>query len=503
MEEKILHVDDVLDKSERLKMAFVKVGNNSLSFDFSKMVTKTNSKFTRDQIVNALENANKELLIQISRYYYVKSGLYRQMIHRFAGIHFYRWNAIPKLNGKKTNLKTAHGKVGTYATNANIEDTCLNIAIKSLIEGTAYTFENVISEDTIVTQFLPSDYCRTESFDTYGNKVVQMNMRYFDNYTSEEMDLIFKTLDKDFKRAYQSYKSGKRITGEQSADWQPLSTDLARATSFSIDDLPYFCAIFPDLYDYEEYKAMNKTSSKIDLAKVFVQKLPVDKNTNELIFDEELIDTLHDNITRVARESGAGALTTPCDVESLSVGDKTDKKMDYVATGLTGVYNESSMPEVVFNSSSKNSGASGVTSSNRMTEGIFAILLGQFEKWYNKRFDIISGGKLKWNTKFLDVTRLNEKDKTTIYKDQFVSGGSAISYFSSLGINQFELDNTLEYEDFMGIKDKLRPPLTSYTATSEDTQGGRSKKDDGEISDTTERQRNDGSNTDNRNSNEG
>ncbi|MEG2546352.1 MAG: hypothetical protein RSA51_07315 [Niameybacter sp.] len=501
MAEEMLHIEDVRSKdmSEVLRTAFAKVGNKQVTFDFNKVLKTTNGKFTREQIVSALENNSLEQLIQISRYYYIKSGLYKQMLHRFAGIHFYRWKTTPKLNGKRTNLKTAHTKVATYATNAKIEDTCLEIALKCLIDGTAYTYENVMSDDQVSTQFLPSEYCRTREYDVYGNKVVQMNMEYFDKYDNVERDTLFKALPSEFKKAYNTYKSGDK--GAKDPKWQTLSPEFARATSFSIDDSPYFASIFPDLYDYEEYKQMNKTASRIDLVKVFVQKVPIDKATNELIFDDELIDTLHNNISNVAKNSGAGALTTPCEVEALSIGNKEEKKMDYVATGLTGVYNESSMPEVVFNSSSKNSGSSGINSSNRMTEGIFSIILGQFARWYSKRFDLVAGGKLKWNVEFLDVTRLNEKDKTTIAKDQFVAGGSAIYYFSSIGVNQFELDNALEYEDFLGIKDKLRPPLTSYTATSDDV-GGAPEKSDNEVSDEQVKQRNNGTG-ENRTSSEG
>ena len=126
-----------------------------------------------------------------------------------------------------------------------------------------------------------------------------------------------------------------------------------------------------------------------------------------------------------------------------------------------------------------------------MTEGIFDIVLAQYKNWYFKKLGEVSTGKVLFDIDFLPITCFNEKDKTAIYKDQFTLGGSALYYFASIGINQFEIASLLSYEKELGIKDMLEPPQSSYTTSGKDGAGKPPKEDD-EKADSTLTQQNNG-----------
>ncbi len=487
------------DKFEMIHKAFANTGKNIATIDFNKL-QNTVSSYTKEQLQSALQSkseANTKILIEASNYFYTYSGEYRQLIHRFAGIHKYRNVIYPRFQfDKKANVQKIHDKVGEYILNSRVEETCLNIAIKALLDGTSYTYE-IVKDNNYTQQFLPSDYCRTRTFDEYGNKVVEFNFRYFDEKYSDnnQKELVFKQLPSEFKTLYNAYKAGKNNIGDtKNHNWQQLDTNMARATTFSLDGTPYFCAIFPDLLDYVNYKMLNKLSSELDLFTILIQKAEFDQKTGEMLVDDATMDVLSNTLAQIAKTGGCGAFTTPFSVEALKMRDKNETKQDYVQMGLTGVYNSASLPEIAFNSSSKNGGTVGLKSSNEMTEGIFDTILGQFKNWYFKKLNEVSTGKVVFDIDFLPITCFNEKDKITIYKEQFTFGGSMFYYFASMGINQFEIASLLSYENGLKVKDLLIVPQSSYTQTGDINKGqaGKPNKDDGDVTDTTLTQRDNG-----------
>ena len=500
MEQKTVYDEiQIPSKFEMINKAFSKTDKNIATVDFAK-INDTSSVYTKEQLLSALSQKseqNTKILIQASNFFYTYSGEYRQLLHRFAGIQKYRNVIYPRFQfDKKANVKKIHDKVGQYVLNSRIEETCLNITLKSLTDGTAYTFEEIKDGDKTVQQFLPSDYCRTRTFDSFGNKIVEFNFKYFDEKYSDKVkkELIFKQLPKEFKKLYDDYKAGKNNIGETTIHyWQQLDPDCARATTFSLDGTPYFCAIFPDLLDYVSYKSLNKLSSELDLFTILVQKAEFDKEGN-LMVDDDTMDKLSSTLAKVAKSGGCGAFTTPFTVEALKMTDRNVQKTDYVQNGLTGVYNSASLPEISFNSSSKNGGTAGLNASNNMTEGIFDIVLAQYKNWYFKKLGEYAAGKVIFDIDFLPITCFNEKEKVAIYKDQLtLVGGSVFYYFASIGINQFEIASLLSYENDLGIKDMLKAPESTYTKTSKEG-AGTPPKDDKDKADSTITQQNNGVN---------
>ena len=494
-DEEVKYIDQVKEmeipeKFEMIKKAFAKTSKNSsgavATIDYTSM-KDTSTTYTRDALLQALSSTdetgnNTKTLVQASRWLYKRSGEYRQLIHRFAGIHKYRYVVMPKL-AIDGDITDAYNAIGDYCINADIENTCLNIAIKVLVDGCAYTYETVLSDGKVVTQFLPADYCRTVGFDAFGNAVVQMNFKFFDEKFSDatQRDLVLKSMPKEFTTCYNNCTNRKSNVGDdKNYQWQQLDPKFARATYLSLDKTPFFSAVLVELIDYMQFKEMNKLSSELDLFTILVQKAEFDKEGN-LLVDDEVMDSLSNTLSKIAKTGGCGSFTTPFNVEALRVKQPNQKDLDYVEKGLTGVYNAVSLPEVIMNSSAKNSGSSGISTSNQMTGGMFESLLAQFRRWYVSRFAEVSPSVI-FDIKFLPVTVMNEKDMVSMYKEQFSLGGSTFFYMASLGISQFNLNNVLSLEEALGIKDMLKAPQSTYTTTGSESESGRPEKEPSERS---------------------
>ena len=495
-DEEVKYIDQVKEmeipeKFEMIKKAFAKTSKNSsgavATIDYTSM-KDTSSTYTRDALLQALSSTdetgnNTKTLVQASRWLYKRSGEYRQLIHRFAGIHKYRYVVMPKL-AIDGDITDAYNTIGDYCINADIENTCLNIAIKVLVDGCAYTYETVLSDGKVVTQFLPADYCRTVGFDAFGNAVVQMNFKYFDEKFSDatQRDLVLKSMPKEFTTCYNNCTNRRSNVGDdKNYQWQQLDPKFARATYLSLDKTPFFSAILPELIDYMSYKEMQKLSSELDLFTLLVQKAEFNKD-GELLVDETTMDVLASTLSKIAKSAGAGSMTTPFSIEALRLkNNNNDRAIDLTSVGLTNLYNSASLPEVIMNSNGKNSGASGITTSNQMTAGVFTPMLKQFRCWYLSRFIEISPSVI-FDISFLQQTQMNEKEVSDRYKEAFSLGGSAFYYMSSIGINQFLFKNTLELEDSLGIKEMLIPPQSTYTTTGEESKSGRPEQEPSERS---------------------
>ena len=477
------HIDElepnIPDKFKMIKKAFAKVKTDSSGSVFSIDPTRikdTSNTFTRDDLLQALSTTdetggNTKTLVQASRWLYKRSGEYRQLIHRFAGTCLYRYVVTPKMVIEGDIVET-YRQVGDYCTNANIESTCLDITIKALVDGTAYTYETVESDGTVITQFLPADYCRTRTFDMYGNRIVEMNFKYFDdNFTdTAQKELILSQLPEEFTTCYNNCTNQKSNIGDdKNYQWQALDSTCARATTFSLDGTPFFSAVLPELINYMEYKEMDKLSKELDLFTILIQKTEFDDN-GDLLVDDDTMDTLISTLSKIAKAGGAGSFTTPFEVNALRVKEASEKTDTYVEDGLSSIYNSASLPELSFNSSSKNGGSAGINSSNNMSRGVFNTILSQFRNWYRMRFATLYSGVL-FDIDFLNVTVFNEKDISTLYKDALSLGGSVFYYMSSIGINQWKFERSLDLEDALGIKSRLVPPQTSYTTSSNGDSG--------------------------------
>ncbi len=484
------------DKMNMIQMAFAKASGKVGTIDFNKM-KDTSSSFTKQQLVRALSSKDEsdvKTLVQASNYFYRRSGEYRQLLHRFAGIHKFRSVVFPyMINDMEIDMDKNTETVANYIISSDVSASCQDIMLKALLDGTAYTYENEV-DGKVCTQFLPSDYCRTRMFDNYGNRLVELNFKYFEEQYSqqEDRDMIFKNLPKEFKKLYNSYKSGKSNIGDtRNPQWQMLSSDYARATTLTLDGSPYFCAIMPDLVDYEEYKAINKLSSTLDLFKVLVQKTEFDKEGN-LVVDDDTMDNLHDALVKVASSGGCGALTTPFDVKALSLKDNNEQKQDYIQTGLTGIYNSASLPEISFNSNSKNGGTAGLKSSNQMLDGVFSLVISQFKRWYSKKINALSSNKVMYNIHFLNITCFNEGEQVGYFKEQALAGGGSLDlYYASLGIGQFDYQSILKFEKARDVRSLLSTSVYT-TASSDDNTGGGVEKEVEDKSDITNRQEDNG-----------
>mgnify|MGYP000855197988 CR=1 FL=1 len=442
---------------------YAKVNGNVLAVDFDALVT-TNTKYSQTEIENALKNRDTKKLIEMSNYFYLTSGEYRRLIHSMANIHTFRYIYAPLITTKKTTkVEKAYEDVTNYLMNYNVEESNTYITFSCILNGVFYGYERIF-DDITVLQELPSQYCRSQ-FDENGLHAIEFDFRYFDSIrNSQERLLMFERLPDEFLTLYNQYKAGTPSETSQYNYWRQLDINFTRCHYLTPDKTPLFANTFSEIVNLAEYKQIDKTRSKLEIYKILVQKIPLDKNTNEPVIVDEEAQRLHTNAKNMlGSDQLVDVLTTPAEVVSVDIASKGEKQRDIMAGAKENMFSSFGTSQLLFNSGTT---SIGLTESIKNDESLITSLIAQYEKHYNTRLRALS--KIKFFLKDLGITIYNQKEKINIFKESATLGGAKLPYLvASSNLRQFEVISLITYENDSGLLDLLIPLQSSYNPTGE------------------------------------
>lgn len=472
---------------------FKQLGDDSVFTINLDSLLQKNYSIEKEDISKALDNNDVSTLRHMSEYFYSYSGIYKHLIHKVASIHYYRNILVPQFYVSKNEKfnKKVDKDVMSYYEKCNVENTCYNIVLLSVLYGSCSTYETITGDGRVVQQILPAEYCRSKSKDEFDNNIVEFNFQFFDtiiNTLNEEESMnLWDTLPEEFENLYENYRNGiSNCNDSRSPQWQMLDPKLSRCTMSTVNGSPLFANMFSDILDYEDYKTIDITKAKQKIFKLVAQTYPLD-DEGEPKCDDGIIIDAHKNLKNVV-DGVAGSLTTPFKLESVSLDDKsTSQEIKYAEQSVSNLYNSSGTQQSVMGSLD-GSGANAIAASNTLLASTIKYIVCQLENWYNKKVNEVSNGNVVYKFKILDIHVFNEKDAINNYKQQLDSSGSVLAYASAIGIGQNTYQSLIHYENILGIKEVMKPILNSNQTSSKDISNN--KKDDSEKSDETIRTEN-------------
>lgn len=477
-----------MEETKQRTVIFKQLGTDGIcTVDLDSLVQK-NYSFDKEQIINALNKGDTSTLREMSAYFYTYSGVYRQIVHKIASIHYYRSIVTPEFYLSKNDKfnEKIDKEVMKYYRSCKVDNTCYNIGLEAILYGSCCTYETVTPNGNVIQQVLPAEYCRTRSKDEFDNNIVEFNFRYFDNVINQmnqqEQKVFWKSLPKEFENLYKNYKANKsNCNDSRNPHYQRLDSNYARCTMSSLDGCPLFANMFPDILDYEDYKTIDSDRAKQKLFKLIVQKFNLDDSGEPVCGDEQIL-SMHRNLNN-AVDGVANGLTTPFEVTSVSLDDKAaTNDIRYAEQSIDNLYNSGGIQQAIMGSL-KGANQTSIKSSNTLLSSSVKHMIYQYENWYTKKLNEISKGKVIYSFKMLDIHVFNESDVMNGYKQQLDLGGSLILYTSAVGINQTMYQSLLRYENEIGIKDMMKPLINSNQASASDINEGSNKKDDKDKTD--------------------
>lgn len=435
-------------------------------------------KYTKEQLLGFLENDNEEKLREASHYFFSISGHYRRLIQYYSNILTFDHLIVPRIKDKtlfaNTRFENDFQKVLGYSDDSYIEETCRFITLVTLMDGAFYGYERQLG-DIISIQQLPPKYCRSK-YKINGVYAIEFNLKFFEIYKDTELKLkLFEMFPEEFLKLYLEYKDGK------TKEWVQLDPKFARCHKLQDIARPMLADIFPELINLKEYMEMDKSQSKMDLYKLIVQKLPIDKETGEPTITLEEGKELHKNAKKMITQEGIDVLTTPLEVDSVNLQEKGSTLRDNIERANNNVYNAAGTSKIIFNSGS-DGGSIGLSNSIITDESLMFPLLDQFKRWYDNKFKNMVKSKVYWFEILLPkITIFNRKEMFDLFKEAATLGYSKLMPLVAMGIKQTTFMNMLDYEnDYLKLEERMKPLQSSHTQSGD---GGRPEKNVKSLSD--------------------
>lgn len=211
--------------------------------------TPTFSRYSKDEITTYLSNpyTYEEQLRDAVTYIYGASPHFRRLIQYFAGLTDLAYVVSPyKIDPKKANTKTInrnYRQTLNVLSSMSIKTQFPKILTVCLREDTFYGTMHV-SNDNIIIQQLPSDYCSISSIE--GNVPnVTFNFSYFDSRSA-----LLDYYPAEFSKKYKQYQNNRTIR------WIELDSPTSFAIKCNNDILDYaippFAGILREVYELED-----------------------------------------------------------------------------------------------------------------------------------------------------------------------------------------------------------------------------------------------------------
>lgn len=343
-----------------------------------------------------------------------------------------------------------------------------------------------VTNDSIIFQQLPSDYCKIASIE---NNVfnVYFNFAYFD-----ARPYMLDFFPAEFKLKYeQLYKKDTR------SRWIELSAPYSFAIKCNNDTpdyaMPPFAGILREVYELEDYKALKLTKTALENYAMVAMRLPMDEDGNWQLDYNKAVD-FWQNLDAVLPEE-VGSILTPMALEKINFEKSNTGDTDTVSDAEQNLYSAAGVSSLLFNNAraSANALLLSIKADQALTFGIVKSL----EDAVNRIIQYQNYGK-NFKVTFLNVSEFNRKEVGDSYLKAASYGLPTISlYAASQGLGQAELDTMSFLEGrVLGLVDMFRPLVSSSQQSAEvvaERQAGRPTKEIGDLTDSGEQTREDSS----------
>ena len=483
------------------------IASESLQTYYAKEIKRVGERKTPEEIEDIIIKGSEPELRVLSRSYWDFSGLYKRLITYFANMLTYDVLIVPKVAGGKTADKNKVLKSLTDASyfvdNLNIEKEFSRIMCTLLTDGVYYGFFKECTNGKFIFQDLDPDYCRTRYKSMNDLPVLEFDLSYFVNLKGREATTNVDELalyPKAVRSAYNKYfnevtyrgKDGKSYVRNKqdiiNGRWMIIPDNLGVVFYYK-DTKPLFASTIKAIEDLNDYKGIEKSLDKQELQKIFLQKIPIDEKTGELLFTVDEAFEIHKAVVKMLRNNpNVDVLTTFADAQMLDLKDSSQANRDNLEKMERSVYNEAGVSKNLFASD----GTTALDYSQKVDMALALDISKMFSTFLsyhvNKKF---ADKKVFLEVTILPITHYNREEMFDLYLKGAQYGYSKILAGVASGIKQSNLLNLITLEnDYLDLATRMVPLQSSHTTsgkeeTTKSDKGGAPTKEGMEKSDKT------------------
>lgn len=462
--------------------------------------------FTKEEIDSVLRNpiGNHETAIRLSEFVYGKNGIVSNSIDYMTAL--LTLDKIVTCKSKtqkaKVNKDLMKSTLDTIDDKAFIRDALFT----EMLDGIAFyyfeTTEKSVDRKKFMTDYdveniveindfglnasiitLPWQYTKIVGKKN-GRFVLAFNLRYFDDFTGEDLNRKLRKYPKEIVDGYNQKKNN-----DTSGDWLVLNPDKTMCRKIKCKNVEAWgrSLIIAALSDvlYKDYFIDTKRNVLDELNnRVIYEVFPENKQGTGSTLTKKQQEDQHNAVKgAVLHKNSRGGVS----FMSLAAGTKLDS-ID-VSTDIFDNKNESDMNNDIAVDLGICASLIGAMSTGTFAGGVqnLEMITAQLYTWacewknelvhvINK--NIINEPKNKVDIYYFPTSFVNRKEFFGMMKDLYMSASGSMTFLiASTGVDPDIYMSVMDSEIEDGIYEKYLPHLTSYTTSKDDIAGGRPKTD--------------------------
>lgn len=430
--------------------------------------------YTEDTAKDAIAQGDLDQLIELSRYYWYASGLYRGFICYFTVMSTYDTFVTPQLKvaldlASREKLEKDYYSAVNFIDSLDVKLEFSRITMLTLINGTYYGLFREYEGEKFLFQDLPIGYCRTRFKDTNKLNILEFDLEYFNTIRDEKLrEEAFKDFPPSFKSQYNAAKK------DRDKRWIMVTPEEGGVVFFYQEQKPFFISTIPTIIKLDEYREVEEVGDRQRIRKLLIQAIPLDKDTNEPVFELPEVEMMHDGTVGMLRNiEGIDVLTTLANIKIESLQDAREVLRDNLEKIERSIYIDAGVSKEVFNST----GGIALESSIKKDEAIVFDILKRYDAFLKFQLNSRFESKLaKWNCKILPITVKNREKTLEGYLKNAQFGYSKILPAIASGVSQAEFMGSLFVEnDLLGLTKLMIPLQSSHTGAIDDEGGAPAK----------------------------
>ena len=457
--------------------------------------------FSKDEIDAVLRNpiANHETAIRLSEFVYGKSGIVSNSIDYMVALMTLDRIVVSKDN--KPRSKTLKELMNSTLSNIDDKSFLRDALFTEMLDGIAFYYFETTERSTDKTKFL-SDYeveniieinelginasiitlpwKYTKIIGKKNNRfVLAFNLRYFEDYTGEDLTRKLRKYPKEIVDGYHTRKVSSN------GDWLVLDNNKTMCRKIKCKNAEAWgrSLIIAALSDvlYKDYFIDTKRNVLDEINnKIIYETFPEGKDKGSCALTAKQQQDQHDKIKQAVINKNNRSGTS---FFSVAAGTKLDK-MD-VGVDIFDQKNESDLNSQIaldlgicaslIGAMSTGTFAGGQQNLEMITSQIYTWVC----EWKNELVHVINKNIIKDNKNMIDIyyfptSFVNRKQFFEMMKTLYTSASGSLTFLiAASGVDPDTYLSVMDYEIDEGYFEKYLPHQTSSTISKNDTVGGR------------------------------
>lgn len=458
--------------------------------------------YTREKIRTLLKDAEKNSFEIRQAAEYVRNNIlqFERVEQYFISLFSFKYYLIPKRSiGKFTDLKKSKEKVYKFLESLRIKEQFPRITADVIKNGCGFY---LFSKKGDIFDFLrlPIDQCRITGVRSTFGMCFEVDAFYFQrlydlgmvtpeiySYYKELIESKMSPAERDDNGQIKRDKNGelkriKRASERIFIPISPLHGCCITADPYRGTKVPLLSALLPDSLDILEYKNIQKQKSILETWCIIPQVIPyeeVEKPKVPLQLAKQTIAMLQS-----ALPQGVVTFSTPLEVQNPITLQSSNTQENITGLGEQNFFSAVGIAGNVMGvGEAKNQAA--LDFSNLTDFGFVSYLYGQFDSIVNLLI-MIYVNENDWKIKFFGNSYRHEKEVKDA-SSMFSTNNLPAEYLgANLGFEPQEFEYMLELGDKSKLKDLMKPLVSQFQQSSNQSVSNNTKKDNSNSSASTD-----------------